>query len=208
MNQKYIEDNDIVIKYLRKQLTDQELEAFEVYLMENPQALEMLEVEQALVDSVGDATKPEASFANWLSRFADWQKGLAFFASGAAASLLASAMIFSSNQTLSTYESQVVYLSPNNASELTRGASQPQSVIGERNKNLVLVLETGFSESDVRSVVVFDKSNGKKLLMMESLTTNGVGELTIVIPELIESDGFKLEVIHGNQTTQNFSIDR
>ncbi len=49
MDKKYIQDNEIDIKYLRGQLADDELELFEIYLMENPEALEQLEVDSLLL---------------------------------------------------------------------------------------------------------------------------------------------------------------
>lgn len=44
MDKKYIEENEIEIKYLRNQLEGEELEGFEVYLMENPEAVEWLSI--------------------------------------------------------------------------------------------------------------------------------------------------------------------
>ena len=52
MDKKYIEDNEIEIKYLRNQLSSQELEEYEVYLMENPEALEEIELSVVLEGSV------------------------------------------------------------------------------------------------------------------------------------------------------------
>jgi hypothetical protein len=64
MDKKYIEENGIETKYLREQLRDDELEAFEVYLMENPDVLESLAIEAVLVqhtdsvqNSVNDSKK-------------------------------------------------------------------------------------------------------------------------------------------------------
>ncbi len=48
MDRKYIEENEIEIKYLRNQLTPEQLEEFEVYLMENPEAIEGLELIETL----------------------------------------------------------------------------------------------------------------------------------------------------------------
>ncbi len=51
MDKKYIQENEIDIKYLRGQLADDELEQFEVYLMENPEYLESLEIDSLLLSS-------------------------------------------------------------------------------------------------------------------------------------------------------------
>jgi len=52
MDRKYIEENEIEIKYLRNQLSDKELESFEGYLMENPEVLELLELDQVFSDNL------------------------------------------------------------------------------------------------------------------------------------------------------------
>ena len=52
MDKQYIDDNDIGIKYLRKQLTPQETEEFEIYLMEHPEMVEALELDSLLDSSV------------------------------------------------------------------------------------------------------------------------------------------------------------
>jgi hypothetical protein len=53
MDKKYIEENEIEIKYLRNQLSDTELERFEEYLMENPKALEQVSLDAMLQENLG-----------------------------------------------------------------------------------------------------------------------------------------------------------
>ena len=66
MDKKYIEENEIEIKYLRHQLSEQELEEFEVYLMENPEALETLELDS--VFSASEFPKTE-KFSGFFTKF-------------------------------------------------------------------------------------------------------------------------------------------
>jgi hypothetical protein len=66
MDKSYIEENEIEIKYLRNQLTADELEAFEVYLMENPEFLETLELDSLLLTSeFADVEKPSKLFVKF-----------------------------------------------------------------------------------------------------------------------------------------------
>jgi hypothetical protein len=51
MDKRYIEENEIEVKYLRNQLDPDELEEFEVYLMENPEFLETLELDSFFLES-------------------------------------------------------------------------------------------------------------------------------------------------------------
>jgi len=61
MDKIYIDENQIEIKYLRGQLSDKELEMFEVYLMENPSVLERLELEQVFTQTLKDKEEFERS---------------------------------------------------------------------------------------------------------------------------------------------------
>ena len=73
MDKQYIEENEIEIKYLRSQLTPDEVEEFEVYLMENPDSVEAVALEGLLVDHVGshsiDDTVNDSSFFSWALPF-------------------------------------------------------------------------------------------------------------------------------------------
>lgn len=52
MDKKYIKENEIEIKYLRNQLTDDELEEFEVYLMDHPEVVDQLKLDSVLLENV------------------------------------------------------------------------------------------------------------------------------------------------------------
>jgi len=61
MDKIYIDENQIEIKYLRGQLSDKELEMFEVYLMEDPSVLERLELEQVFTQTLKDKEEFESA---------------------------------------------------------------------------------------------------------------------------------------------------
>ena len=71
MDKKYIEENEIGVKYLRNQLASEELEEFEVYLMENPSLLYDLASDEVLANnlsklevSLDGATNGEIDYVN------------------------------------------------------------------------------------------------------------------------------------------------
>ena len=66
MDKKYMQENEIAIKYLRNQLSDKELEAFEVYLIENPEVLETLELDSFF--SASEFPKTE-KFSGFFTKF-------------------------------------------------------------------------------------------------------------------------------------------
>jgi len=49
MDKKYIDDNAIRIKYLRNQLNAEELEQFEIYMLNNPDIIEELELDEVFL---------------------------------------------------------------------------------------------------------------------------------------------------------------
>lgn len=59
MNKEFIEQNDIAHKYLTGQLSDTELEEFEVYLMDNPSVIDDLNVEEVMSAGMSAIKEPE-----------------------------------------------------------------------------------------------------------------------------------------------------
>jgi hypothetical protein len=58
MDEQYIREHDIVDRYLRNQLTEEEQDAFELYYFEHPRMLRELEVEKAMRDALRVAMGP------------------------------------------------------------------------------------------------------------------------------------------------------
>lgn len=54
MDRKYIEENDIGRKYLRNLLSSKDCEAFELYLIENPDMVDQLELDQVMTEGLLD----------------------------------------------------------------------------------------------------------------------------------------------------------
>jgi len=78
MDKKYIQENEIDIKYLRGQLAEDELEQFEIYLMEHPEAIESLSVQEALITTAGAALSVDESMntdsdLGFIERVINWK---------------------------------------------------------------------------------------------------------------------------------------
>ncbi len=65
MDKKYIQENEIDIKYLRGQLADDELELFEIYLMENSEVIEQLELDGILGSVKEKVDQSKVSVNSW-----------------------------------------------------------------------------------------------------------------------------------------------
>lgn len=48
MNREYIESNDVIARYIRNQLAEDELNLFEVYLLDNPDILDEVRIEERI----------------------------------------------------------------------------------------------------------------------------------------------------------------
>ena len=187
MDRKYIEENEIEIKYLRNQLTPDQLEEFEVYLMENPEAIEGLELIETLTAQAPAAY--EKNKTPFVSKVMSLISASTIAAYGLGA-LTAFAVFLGVNtsQVASSNKaafSQVVYLSPN------RGNGKDQKHIEVKvpdlksfkrgGNNLVLVLDTNRILSSVYFVEILN-SEDEPIQTFELVMSDGLGQLTVVIP--------------------------
>ncbi|GAB2686956.1 hypothetical protein Q4574_03555 [Aliiglaciecola sp. 3_MG-2023] len=70
MDQEYIQNNDIANRYMQGKLCAEESEEFEVYLMENSEIVDQLELDSMLINTlplINTTSKPKNSF--WQSLF-------------------------------------------------------------------------------------------------------------------------------------------
>ncbi len=99
MDKNYIEENEIEIKYLRNQLTPEELDGFEVYLMENPDMVEQLELHQAFLENLPKAELVKPGESNLIMRLLGGllntpRQLVAGFSAGAVVSMLLASTVF------------------------------------------------------------------------------------------------------------------
>lgn len=150
MDRKYIEENEIEIKYLRNQLTPDQLEEFEVYLMENPEALESMELHQGLIHGVENLenVSHESNISKLFSVFKP--KFIGAYGLGAA-SMMAIMISFNAVQlsdNTSPSFSKVVYLSPTRGVETDAENTiniefSAKSYESNSTDQIVLILDTG-----------------------------------------------------------------
>ena len=117
MDKKYIEQHSIDIKYLRNQLTPEENEEFEVYLLEHPDMLEQLELDNALMKAMPEVSIKQqstsgSSLLSWIS--------LKSFASGALASAAVMTFAIIGLEQASVTQSQNILLVANRSINTTQ----------------------------------------------------------------------------------------
>lgn len=82
MDKQYIEENDIAVRYLRRQLTPEETLEFEAYLIDKPELVKKLELDNVLIKNmprVMDMFEKNKPGKNWFIRL-PWQASLATIA--------------------------------------------------------------------------------------------------------------------------------
>lgn len=195
MDKKYIEENEIEIKYLRKQLTDDELEAFEVYLMDNPDLIQGLELSQLMIDSDQNAIKTEGKsnlnfFKQLLSKIS-----VSLVGSYSLGVITASAfaILFANNWSAKNRQSftQVAYLSQTrslvkNDDSIPIFAFSEQGFNSSSHDNLVLSLDIGLTAQGEYKLIIRgplnERSEAKITDKIERMKSDAFGNITLVRP--------------------------
>ena len=93
MDKNYIEQNAIDTKYLRNQLTPEQSEEFEVYLLDHPEMLEQLELDAVLGSELPDVASVKSQAVSLSSWFAPAGVVTGFLASSLCFTVFASFML-------------------------------------------------------------------------------------------------------------------
>ncbi len=217
MDKRYIEENEIGLKYLKGQLTNEQLEQFEIYMMDNPDILDDLNMEQLMVDGscVSHKAEPVFKLSFIRSLFGDWRlvNSLASFALG----LVAMAMF--SIERVSVNSVEIQYLV---AQDSVRGSDDSPTVEFEFDKasferssrdQFVLVVEPNTIEKERFKVTIsrLEKSEKTDLIVeVNRIITNSQGRVALTLrvndftpgEYLVELDSMKKSINTRFKTIQ------
>jgi|GEM_PF-427300 len=196
MNMKDIEENAIAQKYASGQLTPQETEAFELYLLENPQFVEQLELDAVLAKGVILIAKAPAAVPR---KRAFWWFITGLLSGGAgvfALSLLVMPLFTAVNEVGDT--SQIAYL------ETVRGeTSNNMVVIENEHKTLILVLDTGKTSQTAFSASLASDGNHIIKSWQRSQSDSDGQAVLLVDTELLQEGHYEVAVeALGEQVTR------
>ena len=175
----YIERQEMARRYLRGELPEPEIEAFEIYLMDNPDLVEHLELDEVLTACLPEAEqKKRRTFSLW-----KWITGTPMGASIATfAMTLALAMPFSL-QFLKTQPApsgiatgNVLFLETLRSSNI----NIPTLYLDPADTNAVLYLQTDELDRQDVTVRVITQSSRKTVVSTNGQLLNG--ELVLAIP--------------------------
>lgn len=220
MDRNYIDQNGIYLKYLRDELSDAELEEFEIYMLDNPEIIEELKLEEVMDTGLKTADwtvaqgTSKSRFKQILSLiFVDpWPRAFtAFFIGGIATYLF---LPFSPNGP-SANSVQLVYLSQ------YRGAEQlesPQSIVSQHDPNsnsarghqIVLAVETGLEGGQLWTATLKKRPSTGTAQELGIFESDQFGVIMISLDaSLLEPSDYLLEltVKGASKTQQRYSFD-
>ena len=201
MDKKYITENEIDIKYLRNQLSPEELEAFEMYLMENPEMVDDLTINSVLIENIPKVdNKPSESLVSklfqWKVRSKDIKVGATAFAFG----MVAMNLFVTST---STDKQSMQVLTINQVRSASPSAFAPSLELdrdAKSNEQFVLLLDVSPERSGPYFVSVYRKSDDKQ----SDISRDAITSYTL---PATNSDGYLgVSLVKKNYTSGTYEI--
>ena len=184
MDDDYINQNDIVKRYLHNKLTPEETLEFEVYILDKPELLEQLELDMVLIETLPKVNVVEKQKREEKSELKPsfWQVLLgtpikASFATGFACVLFAALLFPISEQPSSiTGNIEIFYLS-----DVRGGTFEQKFEVAQTADTLIFVLEAEFAQPEPFEVKLINQETGKQIPLLESYIPSEVGEIYVSI---------------------------
>ncbi len=175
MTKHYVQENDIVMKYLRGELSIAEQAEFEQYYLDDPETLDQLEAASALQMYLPRRKTPGAG-RRWFS--------LPTMVCSAAGLLLGIALILPFQNT------QGPMVQPNIRTiviDTNRGAESVIRIDRRPGEELIVLrLPIATSEADLTLLL---SRNGKKVLETTGLTSDYLGDVLLAVPVALFAEG-------------------
>jgi len=206
MDKKYIEENEIEIKYLRNQLSEKELEEFEVYLMEYPEAIADLRLDEILTINASSSVDRVISFAS-ICRMFSLKKSLAYIATYAlgVASVLLLLPSKNNNETMKGLDvNQVVYLtSTRSSNDHVYAISIDKSTEPSSGMDLaMLVIDVDAPSLGIATIGLLSEDT-RSLVFSREIEVTSQGEILFALPLTgLELQNYKLEVRYKGATSE------
>ncbi len=192
MDKDYIEEQDISGKYLRGELTAEEIESFELLFMDDPELLERLELDAAFFRHAGGAHEEIDNVnknSTWLS-FIQVAMGMA---AGVLIMTFVPQLTRDDEDLLDTLGiAQVEYI--DELRGVDPGKVPTRSIeLNSSAENLVIVIDTGDILNMSYDIVINRNSGNRQVVSSVINVADTTGELVIYIPvRLISEDVYVL----------------
>lgn len=208
MDRKYIDQNQIGIKYLRGTLSPEQVEAFEIYMLENPDIIDELQLDEMLSttlanDGSGSAAKFDQAAGSYQTAW--WAKWLGIGPIPIVTSFLLGGLVtgllgFSITDHRAA---QVAYLYASRSVDSNEPVPvfdiAAQSGGAWVNENLVLVIDSGYQPSTSAEVTLFKLAESDDQAPIKvgefELLANASGEILVTLPyKQLEQSLYSLDV--------------
>lgn len=176
-SKEQIEHDDIAKRYVQGQLSSEENIAFEEYLMEYPEMLDQLQLDQVFMDAMGevDVLKANSVQEKRLLGVVSGIKWLCFGAIGAYASV-AMFSFFNTTNTMMNVE-RVIYVDTVRSSDPV----QKRIALADKNEKMVLMLSAGFDEKGPFDVSIIKVDSQKVIAEFKAVPKTETDDIAIVV---------------------------
>lgn len=204
MDRQYIDENDIVIKYLKNQLSDEELEVFEVYLMNNPDLIDQVFIDEQFLKSAmysAGTNKRQISYLRYI------KESLAWFVGGSVVTATMMIVFTNTGSLTSIADVDVHYLAEN---QDLRGGLDGSSATKKINpKGAVFVLETGRISQKVERVSFYKGESDTPFLTIQNIKTDDLGDITLFVGrDKMASGPYRAETLfEGSKKEFSFRVE-
>lgn len=171
--QEIVEQEDVVHRYLHGKLTAEEQILFEEYVMEHPEILEHIQIDEIFVRSMGEVNSKRAVNK---SRFWSTIKWVGTGALGAYASVMLMTLINPSTPVAVGID-QMVYIDTVRSSAPTL----QRIALSKSNEQLALLLPTQFNQAGPFDVSIVDDDTNKTLVQIESVEKTEDDDIAVLV---------------------------
>ena len=205
LTEMQIENAEMTSRYLRDQLSPEETTAFEEYLMEHPEVLEQLQIDEMFIESMPGVEIENLPELKSSARSPLWSniKWLGFGAIGAYASVALFSLV-STNNTMMNID-RVVYVETVRSSV----AEHMRIGLGDKRENMVLMLSSDFDQIGPFNVQIIRADTNRVVAEFYDLPKTETEDIAIVINTGVVEAGKYFVKIHesdSNVTVKEISF--
>lgn len=199
MTEKYIRENDVINRYCQRKLSAEEIEMFEVYLLDKPSLIEQLEANQILMNTIPHVTGFDLKTSKEKRHWIPWS----FAVCATAASVLLSILYFTAPSSGVIGNLDIYYLS-SARSATADDESMLRLRLDKEIDTFVLVLPSTEPEGTNFSISLA-KLNDQALILSEEKRINDLGEIYLPVNADLLSEG-QYELRYSAKNKKNTQI--
>ena len=205
MDQKYIEDHQIVVRYSRGQLTPEESIVFEIYLLDKPELIEQLELERLLIKHLPQVDfsqqQKKSAVSWWPSSIVILQLITRWLSAPIGASVTTAAvcvMLFSGFWQLSapaqwagqiSAKVDMIFVAPMRSSDRRNNNAVATLAQSKKSELTMLVIQPSNVVATSFDVRIVSQQSGAIIVKQTKVQTQGMGDVVLSVPSTLLTAG-------------------